>query len=161
MTSATEENTIAKEFLDKEIVRIKYLDSLLLNDVKRIKSGKRMLYMPLILLAVLIALAKLTDWIDSDNSEIILIFLFFILLLVVIPTKIRIHRNLKLFNESKAKLESAGLYLWRRKERNLINPANDLIVTASNELDSKSRFTLIPPQIIDFDNYKKDLWWDI
>lgn len=161
MTSAIKENNIEKELLDMEIARIKHLDSLLLNDLKRIKNGQRMLYIPLILLAVLFALAELTNWIDSNNSEIILIFLFFILLLAVIPTKIRIHRNLKMFNESKAKLERAGLCLWRRKERNLVNLANELIVIASNEVDSKHGFTLIPLQKINFNNYKKDLWWNI
>lgn len=160
MKSAIGENNIEKEFLDEEIARIKYLDSLLLNDVKKIKKRQRMLYIPLILLAILFALAELTDWIDSNYSELILIFLFFILLLAVMPTKIRIYKNLKLFNESKAKLESAGLCLWR-KNRNLVNPANSLIVKASNELDIKDGLILITLQEIDFNNYKKDLWWDI
>ncbi|MEP6605410.1 MAG: hypothetical protein ABJA60_04750 [Nitrosospira sp.] len=156
MTLATNINNTAKEFPDMEVARIRHLDSLLLNDVKRIRNGRRILYIPLIIFAVLIVLAKLTQRIDANSYQ-FLVFPLFLLLLIVAPTKIRIYKNLKLFNESKATLERAGLRLWRRGERNLHNPADDLIEVVSNVSDNKTMFNLLPLQDIDLNNYKKTL----
>ena len=149
-------NEIVNTFLENEVSRIRHLDGLLISDV-RIVHDENMLLIPISIIYILsLSVAIFLDKINDENTGAIFLGLLFIIL-IIIPSRLRIRKNLQLFNESKSRLELAGVFLFRRKDRNLINPIENLVkVCFDNNID-KNKYLIIPIGRISFKEYRKYL----
>ncbi|WP_350114789.1 hypothetical protein [Nitrosomonas sp.] len=149
-------NEIVNTFLENEVSRIRHLDGLLISDV-RIVHDENMLLIPISIIYILsLCVAVFLDKINDENTGAIFLGLLFIIL-IIIPSRLRIRKNLQLFNESKSRLELAGVFLFRRKDRNLINPIENLVKACFDNNIDKNKYLIIPIGRISFKEYRKYL----
>lgn len=157
VNTSLDRNVAEKTLLELEVSRIKQIDNLLINDVKRMQHEHNTHLIPMgIIYALGVIVTTLIGAIDMESAGAFVLGLC-VIILIIVSLRLKIRKNLKLFNESKNRLEQAGMRLYRSKERNLINPVENLVKICKASAIDEIKYLVIERNPISLNAYMRNL----